>query len=90
MITSDNLEEVIRQISDTDKQRIQETNKEFCVLYLHSFNVGSYTKIRLTENYTLYKNVSKDGNCILDTEEVIEIIQKQQEVIENFNGLSFE
>jgi hypothetical protein len=90
MITAENLEEVVKQISDSDKQKIRKTSKEFCVLYLHVFNVGSYTEIRLTENYTRYKTVGKQGNCILDTEEVIEILDKQDELAENFNELSFE
>lgn len=74
MITQDNLKEVINQLDNKDKRRIELSMKEYCVLFLHSFNVGSYTEIVLTDNFNKYKNVSNNGNCILETSEVLNIL----------------
>jgi len=70
MITMDNLKEVINQISSKDKKRIWSSDKEYCVIELHCFNVGSFTKIKLANNYNRYKNVCRSGNAILSTFEV--------------------
>ena len=75
MITRDNLKEVIFQISEKDKRRILKTFKEFTVLKLHVFNSGSYTEVILTDNYTKFQNVGNNGNCILDTQEIINILK---------------
>ena len=65
MITSDNIQGVISQIRDKDKKRIKQSNKEYIVLLLHCFNSGSVTQVILTNDYTRYQNVSKNGDCIL-------------------------
>ena len=75
MITRDNLKDVINSISDKDKKRVLNSNKEFTVLYLHVFNVGSYVTIRLTDDYNRYKNVSYNGDAILYTKEVQDLIK---------------
>lgn len=71
MITQDNIIEVVTQLSDKDKKRLANTNKEFAVLYLHIFNVGSYTSLRLTNDFLRYQYASKEGNCILETSDPI-------------------
>ena len=54
-------------ISDKDRKRINNNwNYEYVVLELHTFNVGSYVTIKLTNDYNRYKNVSDNGNAILD------------------------
>ena len=75
MITRSNISEVINSLSDKDKNRIKNTNKEYCVIYLHVFNVGSYATIKLTDNFSRYQNVSNDGNCILEISEVLNYLQ---------------
>ena len=70
MITKNNLNDVINQINPKDKKRIAITNKDYIVLELHCFNVGSVTKVILTNDYNRYKNVSNDGNCILESNDV--------------------
>lgn len=74
MITRENLPEVIKALDLKDQKRLQDSNKEFCVLYLHIFNAGSSVTLRLTNNFNRYKNTSKNGDCILYTEEVLEIL----------------
>jgi len=74
MITRDNLKEVVNQLDQKDKKRLLNSLKEYTVLILHVFNVGSYTQLILTDNYTRYQNVSNDGNCILETSEVQNIL----------------
>ena len=74
MITKDNLQDVINSLSEKEKNRILNSDKEFIVLYLHVFNVGCYVTIRLTNDYNRYKNVSNFGNAILYTEEVQNLI----------------
>jgi len=74
MITRENLKEVISLIDAKDKKRILNSNSEYCVIYLHTFNVGSYVSIVLTNNYSRYANVSNNGNCILETNEVINLL----------------
>jgi hypothetical protein len=74
MITKENLREVVNSLSISAKKRILKSDKEFIVLYLHVCNSGSYTTIRLTNDFNRYKNVSKNGNVILYTEEVKDLI----------------
>ena len=76
MITRENLRDIIKSLSNSAKKRILNSSKEYVVLYLHVFNTGSYVTIRLTDNYNRYKNVSKNGNVILYTEEVQNIINE--------------
>ena len=77
MITRENLKEVIFQLDEKTKKRILETDKEYCVLHLHVFNVGSFTTARVTDDYNRYKNVSNYGNAILYTQEVQDIINSE-------------
>ena len=76
MITRENLTDVISMIKNKDKKRILKSNKEFCVLELLTFNVGSYVTIKLTDDFNRYKNVSDHGNCILNIEEVKELVKE--------------
>ena len=71
MITKENLIDVIHQIDVPDKHRIINSSKEFVVLQVHVFNTGSITTVRLTNNV---KHTLHYGDAILDTYEVIEII----------------
>ena len=66
MINRDNLKDVLRLISKKDIKRIKKSDKEFIVLILHVFNVGGYVSVILTNDYNRYKNVSCNGNCILE------------------------
>lgn len=66
MITRDNFKYVLKLISKKDIKRIKKSNKEYIVLMLHVFNVGSYVSVILTNDYNRYKNVSYNGNCILE------------------------
>ena len=75
MITRENLQSVIRSLSGKDKKRVLNSNKEYTVLYLHVFNAGSYVTVRLTDDYNRYKNVSNNGDAILYTEEVQDLIK---------------
>ncbi len=74
MITKDNIKDVVNSLSDKDKKRVLNSDKEYAVLYLHVFNAGSYTTVRLTNDYNRYKNVYKRGNAVLYTEEVQDLI----------------
>jgi hypothetical protein len=74
MITKNNLRDVINSLSEKDKKRILNSDKEFTVLYLHIFNAGCYATVRLTNDYNRYKNVSNNGNAILYTKEVQDLI----------------
>ena len=74
MITQDNLNDVITSLSNKDKRRILSSSKEYTVLSLHVFNAGYCVTARLTNDYNRYKNVSNDGNAILNTEEVQNLI----------------
>lgn len=87
MITRENLTEVINQIQEKDKERILRSMKEYCVLSLHIFNSGSTTEIRLTNDYVRYQNVSNDGNCILPTDEVIEVLESLTDLGEQFHEI---
>ncbi len=70
MITRDNLKEVVESLDIGTKKRILNSDKEYCVLYLHVFNVGSYATATVTDDYNRYKNVSDRGDAILYTQEV--------------------
>ena len=75
MITRENLKDVLKSLSDKDKKRVLNSSKEYTVLYLHVFNVGCRVTIRLTNDYNRYRNVSNNGNAILYTEEIQELIK---------------
>ena len=75
MITKENLKDVVNSLSDEEKKRVLNSDKEYTVLYLHSFNTGYCATIRLTNGYNGYKNVSNNGDAILYTEEVQDIIK---------------
>lgn len=66
MITRDNFKDVLKLISQKDIKRIKKSDKEYIVLMFHVFNVGSYVSVILTNDYNRYKNVSYNGNCILE------------------------
>ena len=66
MITIDNFKDVLKLISKKDIKRIKKSKKEYIVLVLHVFNAYSYVSVILTNDYNRYKNVSYNGNCILE------------------------
>jgi len=70
MITRTNLESMLNSIDDKDKRRILNSDKEYCVIYAHIFNVGCRVSVTLTNDYNRYKNVSNDGNCLIELGEV--------------------
>jgi len=75
MITRDNIKAVVDQLSDKDKKRIRNNWRyEYCVLYLHVFNAGSATTMRLTNDFNRYKNVSSYGDVILEVKDVCNIL----------------
>jgi len=74
MITHRNFNLVVQSLSDKDKKRILNSNKEFCVLILHVFNAGYTVNCILTNNYIRYQNVENHGNAIVPIEEVTEIL----------------
>lgn len=71
MITSDNIKGVIKSISNKDKSRIRNTNKEFIVLQLHCTNNTAYVEVTCTNRYTIYQYVAKNGGCILYSEDIV-------------------
>jgi len=75
MITKDNLKAVINLLPAKTKKRIINTNKEYCVLYLHVANAGAWSTARLTDDFLRYQHVGKDGNAILYTEDVQQILE---------------
>lgn len=75
MITRENFSDVCKMIKEKDKKRIKNSNKEYIVLHLSVFNVGSVVDIRLTNDYDRYKNVSNNGDCILQIEEVLKELE---------------
>jgi len=74
MITRDNLRYIIHLLSERDKKRVLNSDKEYTVLYLDIFNAGGYVTARLTNDYNRYKNVSKYGNVLLYTQDVQNLI----------------
>ena len=74
MITRNNLRNVVNLLSEKDKKRVLNSNKEYAVLCLHIFNIGCNVTVRLTNNYNRYKNVYKSGAAILYTEEIQDLI----------------
>ncbi len=80
MITSQNLSETVNLLNEDDKQRILKSQKEFVVLFLHIFNAGSYSTAIVTDNLNRFKNVSGNGNAILNTSEIQNIIKEQNQI----------
>lgn len=74
MINRENLKDVVLSLDNKTKNRILNTDKEYTVLILSIFNIGATVKAKLTDNYQRYQNASNNGNAILETEEVRNII----------------
>jgi hypothetical protein len=88
MITNDILNEVILQLDEEQKQRILASHKEYCVLYLHIFNAGSFTSCTLTNYLERYSNVSDSGNAICYTSKIQEIIEYDNDEKEIQNNIA--
>ena len=69
MITRANIQGIVEGLTPKEKKRIANSTKEYVTLELHCFNVGCYTTIKLTSDYNRYKNLYKDGNCILSLDD---------------------
>lgn len=89
MITRDNLIEVIGQTSLDEKKQVLITDKEYIVLKLHICNVFSTTEIIFTDDFKKYSNVSDEGNCILETQEVIQIINENNLILKDLDKLEY-
>jgi hypothetical protein len=77
MITHNNFKEVVSALSAKDIKRIKGNHwYEYTVLYLSVFNTGFCVNIRLTNDYNRYKNVSNNGDAILETDEVIKVLEE--------------
>jgi len=74
MITSDNISEVVGQLSGKNKKRLRNTSKEYAVLLLSVSNTCSWTSLTLTNDYDRYKNVSDDGDCILEVDDALQYL----------------
>ncbi len=68
MITRENLKDVINAISEKDKKRLKNTNKEYIILELHCFNVGARVDIKLTNKTPLRLN---NGEVVLYSNDVV-------------------
>ena len=90
MFSQEQLEKVIKLINDRDIESIRSSYKDLCVLYPHQFNNRGRTKIRLTEDHRKYKSVHKEGNVILDTEEVISVLDKFEELSDTIESIDYE
>lgn len=68
MITKENIHDVINNISDKDKKRIKNTNKEYIILELCCTNNTSWIDVTLTNRTppTLH-----NGECVLYTDDII-------------------
>lgn len=71
MITYDNINDVIKLMSNKDIKRLKNSDKEYVVLYLSVFNTGCVLHITLTNDFNRYKNVGNNGNCILEINDPI-------------------
>lgn len=74
MITRDNLSDIINMMDRSDIKKIRNSYKKFVVLYLYACNAFSFVNVTLTNDYNRYKNVSNNGNCILDLDDVLNLI----------------
>lgn len=82
MITRDNLPEVIKKITPQDEERIRNSSKDYVILNLHIFNAGSVLEVSLTRNVYGNKKIREaeaNGGCLLETNEVISLIDKSKE-----------
>lgn len=75
MITRDNLSELLNSLPQRKKDYILRSSKEYCVLLLFVSNAGYFLRVKLTDNFERYQNVSDNGDAILETQEVQELIQ---------------
>ena len=65
MITYYNLPSLLETLNDKQLNRIRKSRKEYVALFLHTFNVGAFLTFVLTDNYDRYKNLYKNGNCLI-------------------------
>ena len=77
MITRDNLTDVLGLLSQTDKDIIiNDTDNEYLILELSVFNAGGVLHYKLVNDLDpdLSEELSANGNCILETEEIKEML----------------
>ena len=71
MITKDNIKDIILNLSNKDKKRIKNTNKDYIVLILNIFNAGYFIDVICTNDYMRYEHEISNGNCILSSDDEI-------------------
>ena len=81
MITRENFRYVVESLSDKDKRKIINNvhTKEYCVLDIRTTNCGMSSYASVTNDYNKYKNVYKNGNCIVYLKEVYDIITTEKQ-----------
>ena len=73
MLTRDNFEDTLNLLSDDDKQLILDSDSEYCVVHVSTFNVGCVVTLDYTtDNY----KEAEYPTYILNTNEVQEILTK--------------
>lgn len=73
MITRYNFTEVINSLSEKEKKRIINTDKEYVLITAHIFNVGAYYTAQCTNRY---RN-TEHPVYLFDSTEVVNILQSQ-------------
>ncbi len=73
MLTRDNFEDTLNLLSDNDKCLILDSDSEYCVVHIATFNVGCVVNLDYTTDN--YKEVEYP-TYILNTNEVQEILTK--------------
>jgi len=78
MITHQNIYEVLKQLPEKELVRLTKGAEkyEYCAIYLHVFNSGSFTTMKLTNNYSRYRNISYRGDALLYCSEAINILEQ--------------
>jgi len=80
MITRGNLKEVINSISEADKALIlKDTDHEYTEIELCIFNAGYVVYTMLTNSLARLEQLASEGNCILETETVQNILEAQND-----------
>ena len=77
MITRENLKAVINLLPVKKKEKILADTREYCALYLYCSNGGCWANAWLTNNYERFSHIIEDGNAILYTEDVQQILADQ-------------
>lgn len=72
---------IVLSLSNKDKSKIIASYQKYCIFDMSIFDRTKNNSIHLTDNYNKYKDISDDGDYIVETEDVVTILNFYKDFI---------